>query len=220
MNIKKIVLIMAGTISALITSSCSVCSRSAAADMGRSGDVILLPLEKPTLYRVNDNWYIGGSKAQVERSNAPWVNPDQLPAEKRHPERYSFVDEEFTPMYAEIPESLATNIRKGYYTHSDAISFINRKWVNELPEGKIKEIKTSAEAPAFFRNMDSHRLIKSEQGNSYLIARIGEMTADFGAIFAYPLAGLCAIIIDTPASFLYSPPNHKAIQKAEAEEVE
>lgn len=81
-------------------------------------------------------------------------------------------------------------------------------------------METTAEAPAFFRNMSSHRLLKSEQGSSYLIARIGEMSADFSAIYAYPFAGLCAIIIDTPASFFYSPPNQKVIQKAEAEEVE
>lgn len=220
MNIKKIALIVAGAMSALVTSSCSVCSRSAAADLGRSGDAIILPLENPTLYRVDDKWYICGSKVQVERSNAPWVNPDQLPIEKRHPERYSLVDDEFTPMYAPIPESMVENIRKGRYTHSDAISFINRKWISELPEGRVKEVKTTAEAPAFFRNMSSHRLLKTEQGNTYLLARIGEMTADLGAIYAYPLAGLCSIIIDIPASFLYSPPNQKLLQKAEAEEVE
>ena len=220
MNLKNIAVIAAGAMCALVNSSCSVCSRTAAADMGRSADVILLPLEKPTLCQVNNEWYMCGQTAWVERSNAPWINPDQLPAEKRHPERYTLVDDEFTPIYAQIPESLATGIQKGHYTHSDAISFINRKWVKELPEGEVKKIETTAVAPTFFRNMDSHRLLKSEQGNSYLIARIGEMSADFGAIYAYPLAGLCAIIIDTPASFLYSPPNQRVIQRAEAEEVE
>lgn len=220
MNLKKIALIVAGAMCALATSSCSVCSRTAAADFGRSADVILLPLEKPTLCQVDKDWYMCGQKAWVERHNAPWVNPDQLPAEKRHPERYTLVDEEFTPMYARIPENLANSIKSGHYTHSDAISFINRKWVSTLPEGTVKRVKTTAEAPAFFRNMSSHRLLKSEQGSSYLIARIGEMSADFSAIYAYPFAGLCAIIIDTPASFFYSPPNQKVIQKAEAEEVE
>ena len=220
MNLKKIALFVAGTVCALATSACSVCSRTAAADFGRSADIILLPLEKPTLCQVDKDWYMCGQKARAERHNAPWVNPDQLPAEKRHPERYTLVDEEFTPMYAKIPESLANSIKSGHYTHSDAISFINRKWVNNLPEGSVKRVETTAEAPAFFRNMSSHRLLKSEQGNSYLIARIGEMSADFSAIYAYPLAGLCAIFIDTPASFLYSPPNQRIPQKAEAEEVE
>lgn len=220
MNIKQISLLAGGLICTLITSSCSVCSRTAAADMGRSAEVILLPLEKPVLCKVGKDWYACGHKAKASRSNAPWVNPDQLPAEKRHPERYTLEDDEFTPAYARIPETLATNLNKGIYSHSDAISFINRKWVDELPEGDAKRVQTKAEAPAFFRNMDSHRLLKSEQGDSYLIARIGEMSADFGAVLAYPLAGLCTIIIDTPASFFYSPPNRKVIQKAEAEELE
>ena len=220
MNIKQITLLLGGIFSSLIYNSCSVCSHTAAADMGRSAEIILLPLEKPSLCQVDKTWYVCGHKARAERSNAPWVNPDQLPSEKRHPERYTLTDDEFTPAYAEIPENLATNLSKGVYSHSDAISFINRKWVNELPEGNIKRIETKAEAPSFFRNMDSHRLVKSEQGNSYLIARIGDMSANLGAIYAYPLAGLCTIFIDAPASFFYSPPNKNVIQQAEAEEVE
>lgn len=220
MNIKKLTILLCGALCGLVTSSCSVCSRTAAADFGRSAEAILLPLEHPTLFQINSNWYIEGQKSLVERSNAPWVNPDQLPAEKRHPERYNLADEDAAPVYSRIPESMAKNIMKGKYSHSDAISFINRKWIDELPAGKVKRIETKTNAPAFFRNMSSHRLLKSEQGNSYLIAHIGEMTADFSAIVAYPFAGLCAIVIDTPASFFYSPPNRRVIQKAEAEEVE
>ena len=218
MNVKQTAIIISCGLSALL-SSCSVCSRTAAADYGRSAEAILLPLEKPTLHQAGKEWYIQGEKAIVERSNASWIAPELLPDDKRHPERYTLADEEFTPVYSPISETLANNLIKGNYTHSDAIRFINHKWVNELPEGEKKTVQTKASTPAFFRNMDSHRLLRSEQGNSYLLAKIGEMSADLSAVIAYPFAGLCAIIIDTPASLFYSPPNRQ-IQKAEAEEVE
>lgn len=215
---KKLMILTLGAICALSLTSCSVRTSVSVADMGRSADGILLPLENPTLCHVNDQWYMCGHKANIERSNAPWVRPEQLPAEKRHPERYTLGSDDFTPMYAEIPESLSESLRKGKYTHSDAISFINRKWVDELPEGKVKEVKTKVSAPAFFRNMSSHRLMQTEKGN-FLLAHIGEQTADFSAIFAYPLAGLTCLLIDAPASFFYSPPVQTP-QVAQPEEVE
>lgn len=217
MNIHRLILLAAV---AMLSTSCSVCTHSAVADMARSGDAILLPLERPTLYRIGDDWYIGGHKAQVSRYNSSWVNPDYLPKEKRHPERYELEDDEMTDVYARLPEEMAASIRKGKYSHSDAISFINRKWVDSLPaEGKIRKYKTKACAPAFFRNMSSHRLMQTEQGSSYLLARIDEQTADFSSIFVYPLAGLTAILIDMPASFFYSPPQNEP-QTAQPEEVQ
>lgn len=203
---------------ALMMPSCSVCSHVSVADMGRSADAILLPLEQPTLSRVGSQWYMHGYKANIARSNAPWVRPEQLPAEKRHPERYSLCSDEMSPMYSPIPESLVKDLQNGKYTHSDAISFINRKWVDKLPEGDARQVKLKASAPAFFRNMSSHRIMHTEQGN-FLLANIGELTADFSSILAYPLAGLCAIVVDTPASFFYSPPVQK-VQLAQPEEVE
>lgn len=216
---KKISLLALGTLcAALISTSCSVRSHVSVADMGRSADGILLPLETPTICKVGDQWYMCGHKANIERNNAPWVRPEQLPQDKRHPERYELGSDDFEPMYAPIPTSLAESLRKGKYTHSDAISFINRKWVDELPEGKVREVKTKASAPAFFRNMSSHRLMQTEQG-SFLLAHIGELTADFSSIYAYPLAGLTAIVVDAPASFLYSPPVQES-KVAQPEEVE
>ena len=208
MNIKKTTLLALGAICALATSSCSVCSHVSVADMGRSADAILLPLEQPTLYQVNKQWYMLGQKTSIERYNAPWVRPEQLPEEKRHPERYKLDSEEMTPMYSAIPSSLAENLQKGRYTHSDAISFINRKWEETLPEGEVKEVKTTVSTPDYFRNMSSHRIMRTERG-TFLLAHIGEMSADLSAIYAYPLAGLYAIAVDMPASFLYSPPVQK-----------
>lgn len=218
MNTRNLTLSLLAAAGALLTTSCSVCSRVSVADCGRSGEAILVPLENPTIHQVDGNWYMTGKKVTVERSNYPWVRPEQLSAEKRHPERYSLADDESTPTYAAIPETLAESLQKGKYTHSDAISFINRKWVDELPEGKVKTVKLKVNAPDFFRNMSSHRLMQTEQG-SYLLARIGEMTADGRAIYAYPLAALSGLIIDMPASFLYSPPVQKP-QVAQPEEVE
>ena len=218
MNKKNLTLGLLATAGALLTSSCSVCSHQSVADCGRSGEAILLPLETPTIHQVDGTWYMTGKKVTVERSNHPWVRPEQLSNEKRHPERYSLCDEESTPMYAAIPGSLAESLQKGKYTHSDAISFINRKWVEQLPEGKVKTVNLTVNAPDFFRNMSSHRRMQTEQG-SYLLANIGEMTADARAIYAYPLAALSCLIIDVPASFLYSPPVQKP-QVAQSEEVE
>lgn len=215
---KKLVISALSIICALTTTSCSVCTSVSVADMGRSADAILLPLEQPRMCQVNNQWYMCGHKASVERHNAPWVRPEQLTAEKRHPERYTLDSDEMIPMYAPIPETLANSLLKGKYTHSDAISFINRKWVDQLPEGKKKEVQLKTSAPAFFRNMSSHRIMQTEQG-SYLIANIGEMSADFSAILAYPLAAVTTILIDTPASFFYSPPVQKP-QIAQPEEVE
>lgn len=217
MNIRQLALIC-GTLSTLF-SSCTVCTRSAVADYGRSAEAILLPLENPVLSKVGEDWFMHGQKATVERSNLPWVDPECLAPEKRHTERYKLTEGDFSPTYAKIPEKLAESICKGKYTHSDAISFINRSWVDTLPEGEVREMHTKAKAPDFFRQMDSHRLLKSEQGSTYLLAHIGEMTADFNALFIYPLAGLSAIFVDTPASFFHSPPSGQ-IQQAEAEEVE
>ena len=208
MNKNLLTLMTTGALLALGTSSCSVCSHTSVADMGRSAEAILLPLQQPTLYKVDKQWYMLGHKTTVERSNAPWVRPEQLYADKRHPERYSIDSDEMTPMYSPIPTELATSLQNGRYTHSDAISFINRKWVDALPADNAKEVKLSVSAPDYFRNMSSHRLIQTEQG-SFLLANIGEMTADFSAVLAYPLAALSAIVIDMPASFLYSPPVKK-----------
>lgn len=218
MNIRNIALLTLATLSTLVTTSCSVCSRVSVADRGRSGEAILLPLEKPTLHQVGKQWYMSGHKATVERYNYPWVRPEQLSPEKRHPERYALCDDELTTVYAAIPDSLAESLRKGKYTHSDAISFINRKWVDELPEGKSKSYQINVSAPDFFRNMSSHRLMQTEKG-TYLLARIGEMEADLRSLYAYPLSGLSLLLIDTPASFLYSPPVQKP-QLAQPEEVE
>ncbi len=215
---KNKTLLTLGALCTLLGTSCSVRSHISVADCGRSADAILVPLEQPTLCKVDKQWYLCGKKANIERHNAPWVRPEQLPADKRHPERYTLGGDDMTPVYSAIPTELADNLRKGKYTHSDAISFINRKWVNELPEGKVEEVRTTAQTPDYFRTMSSHRLMQTEQGN-FLLARIGELTADFSSIYAYPLAGLCAIFVDAPASFLYSPPVQKP-QVAQAETVE
>lgn len=203
---------------AVFSTSCTVRSHVAMADYGRSADGILVPLEQPTLHRVDKQWYMEGQRVNIERNNVSWVSTDHLPAEKRHPERYTLGSDETTPVYAAIPEDMAESIRKGKYTHSHAISFINRKWVDELPEGKTTRIKTKTNAPDYFRKMSSHRLIQTES-NSYLLAHIGELTADFSSIIAYPMAGLCTLIVDTPASFFYSPPVQRR-QVAQSEEVE
>lgn len=215
---KKLTLLTLSILSTLITTSCSVCSHVSVADFGRSAEAILLPLESPTLHIVGKQWYMEGQKTYVERHNAPWVRPEQLPADKRHPERYSIDSDDSSPVYAAIPADMAESIRKGKYTHSHAISFINRKWVDELPAGKVKTIETKTSAPEYFRKMSSHRLLQTES-NSYLLAHIGELTADFSSILAYPLAGLCTIVVDTPASFFYSPPVKKK-QVAQPEELE
>lgn len=203
---------------AVLGTSCTVRSHVAMADYGRSADGIVVPMEHPTLHRVDKQWYMEGQKVNIERNNASWISTDHLPVEKRHPERYTFGSDEMTPMYAAIPEDVADSIRKGKYTHSHAISFINRKWVDTLPEGKATQIKTKASTPDYFRKMSSHRLIQTET-NSYLLAHIGELTADFSSIIAYPMAALCTIIVDTPASFFYSPPKQQR-QTAQSEEVE
>lgn len=218
MNKKLLTLMTTGALLALGTSSCSVCSHTAVADMGRSADAILLPLEQPTLYKVDKQWYMLGHKTSVERCNAPWVRPEQLFADKRHPERYSLDSDEMTPVYSPIPTELANSLQKGRYTHSDAISFINRKWVETLPTEEAQEVKLTVSAPDYFRNMSSHRIMQTEQG-TFLLAYIGEMSADFGAILAYPLAALSTIVIDMPASFLYSPPVKKQ-QVAQPEVIE
>ena len=218
MNKKQLTLMTTGALFALGTSSCSVCSHTSVADMGRSAEAILLPLQQPTLYKVDKQWYMLGHKTTVERSNAPWVRPEQLHVDKRHPERYSIDSDEMTPMYSPIPTELATSLQNGRYTHSDAISFINRKWVETLPTEEAQEVKLTVSAPDYFRNMSSHRIMQTEQG-TFLLAHIGEMSADFGAILAYPLAALSAIVIDMPASFLYSPPVKKQ-QVAQPEVVE
>ena len=215
---KNKTLVALSIICTLIMSSCSVRSHISIADCGRSADGILVPLEQPTLCKVDKQWYMCGVKANIERNNAPWVRPEQLPADKRHPERYTLGSDDFSPIYSAIPTELAENLIKGKYTHSDAISFINRKWTAELPEGNVERVETKAQTPDYFRLMSSHRLMQTEQGN-FLLANIGELTADFSSIYAYPLAGLCAIIIDAPASFFYSPPVQKP-QTAQPETVE
>lgn len=210
--------------SALITlcmlqmTSCSVCTHVSVADMGRSAEATIVPLENPTLYCVNNQWYMEGFKANVQRCNASSIQPELLPAENKHPERYILGNDEMEPLYSPIPADMAETIRKGVYTHSHAISFINRKWVNELPDGKVKKEEIKASTPDYFRSLSSHRLMHTDKG-SFILAKIGELTADFSSIYAYPLAGICAIVIDAPASFLYSPPAQDS-KVAQPEEVE
>ena len=212
------------TISALMTLcgvSCSVRTHEVIADTARSGDAILLPLEKPTLCQVNDQWYMKGYKAQVRRSNLPCFQPVENQVEKEHPERYSLVSEfkNFEPRYTPISEELAKNLKEGKYRHSDAISFINSKWTATLPEGEAKGMTAKATAPAFFRNMSSHRLLR-DGNNSYLLSRVGEMTADFSAIYMYPLAGLSAIVIDLPGTILLGPQSSEQPLTAQPEEAQ
>lgn len=201
--------------------SCSVRTHEVIADTARSGDAILLPLETPTLCQVNEQWYMKGYKAQVQRSNIPCIQPIKNKVDKEHPERYSLLvgEEDFETRYTQIPEEMVKNLMKGQYSHSDAISFINRKWVKNLPEGDVKNVTTKATAPAFFRNMSSHRLLQTPD-KSYLLARVGEMTADFSAVYMYPLAGLSAILIDLPGSILIGPQTAEKPQEAQPEELQ
>lgn len=215
---KRNVLSLLATLCAFMASSCSVHSHVAVADMGRSADGILVPLENPTICCVNEQWYMCGHKANIERNNVPWTDISHLPIEKRHPERYTLGSDEFTPIYSPIPKSLAESLQKGKYTHSDAISFINRKWVEELPEGEVSKKDLTVSAPEYFSKMSSHRLMQTEQGN-FLLAQIGELTADFNAVLVYPLAGLTAVLFDTPASIFYTAPARQ-VQEAQPEEVE
>lgn len=213
------------TLSSLLavgTVSCSVRTHEPISDLARSGDAILLPLEKPTLCQVNEQWYIKGYHAEVERRNRPCIQTEKKPNELKRQERYYLVDDEedFEPRYAPMPEEMAKNILKGKYSHSDAISFINQKWVKYLPEGEVKEVGTKASAPAFFRNMSSHRLLQDEEQNkSYMLARVGEMTANFSSLLIYPLAGISAIVIDLPGSIILGPPSAE-VQKAQPEELQ
>lgn len=219
---KKISFYTLSALLALTGVSCSVRTHEVIADTARSGDAILLPLEKPTLCQVNDQWYMKGYKVQVRRSNIPCFQPVQNQVEKEHPERYSLVSEfkNFEPRYAPIPEDMAKSLQKGKYSHSDAISFINRKWTDTLPEGEANGITAKAVVPAFFRNMSSHRLLK-DGDNSYLLARVGEMTADFSAVYMYPLAGLSAILIDLPGSIILGPQaSAEKPQEAQPEELQ
>lgn len=218
MKMKKVILSVLCALCAFQLSSCSVRTHVAMADLGRSADAILVPLEQPTLYRVNGQWYMGGMMANVERYNAPSIRPEQLPSERRHPERYALDSDDMKDVYCAIPDDMAESIRKGTYTHSHAISFINRKWVGKLPEGKVAKEQVKTSAPDYFRGMSNHRLMQTSKG-TYLLAKIGEFSADFGAIYAYPLAGLCTIIVDAPLSFLYSPPAQES-KVAQPEEVE
>lgn len=218
---KKISFYTLSVLLALTGVSCSVRTHEVIADTARSGEAILLPLETPTLCKVNDQWYMKGYKAQVRRSNIPCVQLIRNEVEKEHPERYSVIvdEDEFEPRYTEVPENMVKSLKEGKYSHSDAISFINRKWSKYLPEGEVKEQTTKAVAPSFFRNMSSHRLLKNDS-QSYLLARVGEMTADFSAVYMYPLAGLSAIIIDLPGSILLGPQSSEKPQTAQPEEVQ
>lgn len=205
----------------ITVTSCSVRTHEAIADTARSGDAILLPLESPTLCQVGEQWYMKGYKAQIQRSNIPCIQRIKNQVEKEHPERYSLVttEEDFEPRYSAIPEEMVKNLKEGKYSHTDAISFINRKWTTTLPEGEVKDMDTKVNAPAFFRNMSSHRLLQN--GNkSYLLARVGEMTADFSAVYMYPLAGLSAILIDLPGSIILGPQSAEKPQVAQPEELQ
>ena len=216
---KRFSLLIVSVLSALSAVSCSVRTHEVIADHARSGNAILVPLEKPILCQMGDQWYLQGHKAQIERRHRPSIQKVKNPGKKFHPERYYLVDEDdFEPVYAPMTPEMADRMMKDTYTYTDAISFINTKWLRELPGGEVQKWKTRAVAPDYFRNMSSHRLIQTET-HSYLLARIGEMTADFSSIYMYPLAGLSAILIDAPGSILIGPPTTK-VQKAEAEEVE
>lgn len=217
---KRISLYILSALAAVTCVSCSVRTHEVIADHARSGDAILLPLETPGLCKVKDTWYMKGYKSQVERRNTPCIQKTKV--DKEHPERYQLVNglQDSEIRYAEVPEEMAQNLLKGQYSHSDAISFINRKWVRTLPEGEVKQVSTKAQAPAFFRNMSSHRLLK-DGSNSYLLARVGEMTADFSAVYMYPLAGVSALLIDLPGSIILGPQSSsKPVQTAQPEELQ
>lgn len=219
---KKISVLILSVFCAISSVSCSVRTHEVIADKARSGYAILLPLEEPVICQVGEDWYMQGRKTLVYRSGRPVLYKEIDQEKKYHPERYYLDDDDhrnfdYEPVYAPMPKEMAENMMKGIYTHSDAISFINTKWRLDLPQGEVKQWKTRASTPAYFRNLSSHRMLQTENG-TYLLARVGEMTADFSAIFMYPLAGLSAVLIDAPGSILVGPPT-KMEQKAEAEEL-
>lgn len=216
---KRFSLLIVSVLCVISAVSCSVRTHEVIADHARSGNAILVPLEKPVLCQMGEQWYLQGNLAQVERRHRPCIHKTKNPGRNFHPERYYLVDEDdFEPVYAPMSAEMAERMMKDTYTYTDAISFINSKWMKKLPAGEVQKWQTRAVAPSFFRNMSSHRMIQTEK-DSYLLARIGEMTADFSSIYMYPLAGLSAILIDVPGSILIGPPTTK-VQKAEAEEVE
>lgn len=199
--------ILFGIICASMLVSCSVRTHRVIADYARSGEAILIKLENPTLCKVDSQWYMKGNKTSLVRRHRPCILPSTPTPANKHLERYYLVDPDennFEPVYAPIPETMAMSIQGGTYTHSDAISFINSNWSTELPAGNCEEVTTHTRTPEYFRNMSSHRLVHTEE-NSYLIARVDEMTADFNAIYMYPVAGLSAIFIDFPGTLLLGP---------------
>lgn len=218
---KKFPLLILSLIGALSSVSCSVRTHEVIADKARSGYAVLAPLENPVLCQVGEDWYFQGMKTLVERRGRACIYKEKGQEKKKHPERYYLVDDEsdmdFEPIYAPITKEMAERMMKDEFSHSDAISLINSKWTLTPKQGESKLWKTRAVAPAYFRNLSSHRMLQTET-STYLLARVGEMTADFSSIYMYPLAGLSAILIDAPGSILIGPPT-TPVQKAEAEEL-
>ncbi len=217
---KKISFLILGLLCAAASVSCSVRTHKVIADHARSADAILIPLENPVVCKVGDNWYLEGHTAQVKRYNLPVLETERNPDNPNRPERYYLVSEreDFEPIYAPMPEELATSLLQGQYTHTDAIHFLKSKWSNELPEGDVQQWKTSATTPDYFRNMSSHLHIQREE-DSYLIAHLDELSADFNALYVYPMAGLSALLIDAPGTFIIGPPTVKKPSKAQPEEL-
>ncbi len=218
---KKIPVLILSLFCAFASISCSVRTHEVIADKARSGYAILVPLENPVLCQIGDEWYFQGMKTLVERRGRPCLYKVKEQEKKSHPERYYLVDDEsemeYTPVFASITKEVADRMMKNEYTYSDAISFINTKWALDLPQGDVTRWKTRAVAPAYFRNLSSHRMMQT-QSSSYLLARVGEMTADFSSVYMYPLAGLSAVFIDAPGSIFVGPPS-TPVQKAESEDL-
>lgn len=199
--------IISGILCAVSLVSCSVRTHRVIADHGRSGEAVLIKLEGPVLCQVGNQWYMKGNKTSIVRRNRDCLMLTKPSPDQQHPERYYLTDtdeSDFEPVYAPIPEDMARNIQEGSFTHTDAISFINSKWIDKLPDGESVEVATSTRTPDYFRNMSSHRLIQTNE-KSYLIANLGEMTADFSSLYMYPLAGLSALLIDMPGTLLLGP---------------
>lgn len=207
---KKISAVLLSILCATLTVSCSVKTHRSIADSARSANAILVPLENPVLIQRGEEWYMQAYKAPIERYGMPVIQTVKHTEPNYHPERYSLIDdlEDADTLYASVAPETAQEILKGKYSHQTAISFINSKWTETL-EGDTLKHNTTARTPDYFRNLSSHRLI--QDGNkSYLIARMGELSADFNSIIMYPLAGLSFLLIDTPGSLLLGPPASNA----------
>lgn len=212
------------TVVFLVLSSCTyVNTRRAVADRGRQCTAIVLPdQENLVLYRSSGKLYLQGIRTEVRRAGRDLVNgysaqefsSGQYIPRRKAPRSYAYrevqpadiiKDEVFALNPARSIPKGATPVYQGKKIVAYKIDTINcNPYTTRLQQGWQGTLPRHAKRVQLPLISSEHQRVGQHLSNSRcgFVIPIGSMRANAHAVYAYPLAGVSAIVLDLPGTLI------------------